>query len=40
MDHSNINKESRKNKHLNFSEHMTIELRLKDGFLVFFILQY
>ena len=32
MDYSNINTESRKNKHLNFSEHMTIELRLKDGF--------
>ena len=29
MDYSNINTESRKNKHLNFSEHMTIELRLK-----------
>ena len=32
IDHSNINTESRKNKHLNFSEGMTIELRLKDGF--------
>ena len=32
MDHSNINTESRKNKHLNFSERMTIELHLKDRF--------
>ena len=32
MDHSNINTESCKNKHLNFSERMTIELRLKDEF--------
>ncbi|MBQ3423505.1 MAG: helix-turn-helix domain-containing protein, partial [Romboutsia sp.] len=32
MDHQNHNTESRKNKHLNFKERMTIELRLKDGF--------
>ena len=32
MDHQNHNIESRKNKHLNFKERMTIELRLKDGF--------
>lgn len=32
MDHQNHNIESRKNKHLNFKERITIELRLKDGF--------
>lgn len=32
MNHQNHNTESRKNKHLNFKERMTIELRLKDGF--------
>ena len=32
MDHQNHNTESRKNKHLNLKERMTIELRLKDGF--------
>lgn len=32
MDHQNHSTESRKNKHLNFKERMTIELRLKDGF--------
>ncbi len=32
MDHKNHNSESRKNKHLNFKERMTIELRLNDGF--------
>ena len=32
MDYKNNNTESRKNKHLNFKERMTIELRLKDGF--------
>ena len=31
MDYPNDNTEIRKNKHLNFSERMTIELRLKDG---------
>ena len=31
MDHSNINKESRKNKHLNYEERITIQLPLKDG---------
>ena len=31
MDHQNHNTESRKNKHLNFKERITIELRLKDG---------
>jgi len=31
MDYLNNNTESRKNKHLNFNERMTIELRLKDG---------
>lgn len=35
MDHSNISTKSRKNKHLNFSESMTIEIRLKDGFLTY-----
>ena len=40
MDHSNINTELSKNKHLIFLERMTIELRLKDGFSIFFILQY
>lgn len=32
MNHQNHNTESRKNKHLNFKERMTIELRLKDGY--------
>ena len=32
MDHQNHKTESRKNKHLNFKECMTVELRLKDGF--------
>lgn len=32
MDQINNNTESRKNKHLNFEERMTIQLRLKDGF--------
>jgi len=32
MDYPNINTELRKNKHLNFQERMTIQLRLKDGF--------
>ena len=32
MDHSNINTELSKNKHLIFLERMTIELRLKYGF--------
>ena len=32
MDHQNSNIESRKNKHLNFKERMTIEIRLKDEF--------
>ena len=32
MNHQNHNTESRKNKHLNLKERMTIELRLKDGF--------
>ena len=32
MDYPNDNTESRKNKHLNFKERMTIELRLKDEF--------
>ena len=31
MDHQNHNIESRKNKHLNFKERMTIEIRLADG---------
>jgi len=31
MDYPNNNTESRKNKHLNFKERMTIQLRLKDG---------
>jgi len=31
MDYPNNNTELRKNKHLNFNERMTIELRLKDG---------
>ena len=30
MDYQNNNTESRKNKHLNFKERMTIEIRLKD----------
>ncbi|NFO15796.1 helix-turn-helix domain-containing protein, partial [Clostridium botulinum] len=32
MDHQNNNTESRKNKHLNFKDRMTIELRCNDGF--------
>lgn len=32
MNHQNDNTESRKNKHLNYKERMTIELRLKDVF--------
>ena len=32
MEYSNISTESRQNRHLNFSEHMTIELHLKDRF--------
>ena len=32
MDYPNNNTESRKNKHLNFKERMTIKIRLKDGF--------
>lgn len=32
MDYQNNNTESRKNKHLNFEERMTIQIRLKDGF--------
>ena len=32
MDYPNNNTESRKNKHLNFEERMTIQIRLKDGF--------
>ncbi|NFA42924.1 helix-turn-helix domain-containing protein, partial [Clostridium botulinum] len=32
MDHQNNNTESRKNKHLNFKDRMTIELRRNDGF--------
>lgn len=32
INHQNHNKESQKNKHLNFKELMTIEIRLKDGF--------
>ena len=32
MDHQNHNTESRKNKHLNAKERLTIELRLKDGY--------
>lgn len=35
MDYPNNNTESRKNKHLNFKERMTIEIRLKDGFTVY-----
>lgn len=35
MDYLNNNTESRKNKHLNFKERMTIEIRLKDGFSVY-----
>lgn len=31
MDYPNVNTNSRKNKHLNFEERMTIQLRLKDG---------
>ena len=32
MDYTNNTTESRKNKHLNFEERMTIQIRLKDGF--------
>lgn len=32
MDYPNNNIESRKNKHLNFEERLTIQIRLKDGF--------
>lgn len=32
MDYPNVNIKPRKNKHLNFEERMTIQLRLKDGF--------
>ena len=32
MNYPNHNTESRKNKHLNFKERMTIEIRLADGF--------
>ena len=32
MDYPNNNTESRKNKHLNFEERMTIQIRLKDGY--------
>lgn len=32
MDYQNHNTESRKNKHLNYKERMTIEFCLKDGF--------
>ena len=32
MDYQNNDIESRKNKHLNFEERMTIQLRLKDEF--------
>ncbi|NFA42183.1 helix-turn-helix domain-containing protein, partial [Clostridium botulinum] len=32
MDYQNNNTESRKNKHLNFKDRMTIELRRNDGF--------
>lgn len=32
MEYPNDNTESRKNKHLNFEERMTIQIRLKDGF--------
>jgi IS30 family transposase len=31
MDHQNNTTNLRKNKHLNFEERMTIQLRLKDG---------
>ena len=32
MDYSNYTINSRKQKHLNFEERMTIQLRLKDGY--------
>jgi len=32
MDYPDNNTESRKNKHLNFQERLTIQIRLKDGF--------
>lgn len=35
MDYPNNSTESRKNKHLNLKERMTIEIRLKDGFSVY-----
>ena len=35
MDYQDNNTESRKNKHLNFKERMTIEIRFKDGFSIY-----
>lgn len=35
MDYKNNNTASRKNKHLNFKECMTIEIRLKNGFSIY-----
>lgn len=35
MEYPNNNTESRKNKHLNFKERMTIQLRLEDGFTAY-----
>lgn len=35
MDYKNNNTESHKNKHLNFRERMTIEIRLKDDFSIY-----
>ena len=32
MEQQNNNTESRKNKHLNYEERMTIQIRLNDGF--------
>lgn len=32
MDYPDDNTENRKNKHLNFKEHIIIQLRLKDEF--------
>ena len=32
MDYPDNNTESRENKHLNFQERLTIQIRLKDGF--------
>lgn len=37
MDHQNHNTESPQNKHLNFKERITIELRLKDRFSAYSI---